>query len=419
MATRAKKATRAPDALAPTVRAMGHADELATLKTFPEVEVRVATTEAEREAIYRLRHEVYVRELGEYEDAAQDGMLRDPSDDRARHLYVRIHDTVVGALRYHLGKDGPFSAEDERIYDLPRFRGAVRDDQMAVLSRFCALPEYRPLLVPFKLLVQSLPLGPDGRPDGEAGRGSPYPSGVELLFCDCQPHLVNLYARLGFRSFTRVYSDPVASILVPLVLVRGDVAHFRRLGSPVGERDPGPDSIALAARVLPLLRGGAMQRVDGRERSWDEIFFALQDLPGGRASLFDGLVGEEVQAVLAQSFQLELQPGDRLLRRGQLTRTLFVVVLGHLEVREADAHVATLERGDVFGEVAFLLPDQRRISDVFAMDEGTLVVGMSESSLWQLVESSPRASALLLRNLARGLAQKLVERSERAAGPIA
>jgi hypothetical protein len=379
-------------------------DELATLKTFPDVEVRAAHTEAEREAIYRLRHEVYVQEMGEFRDVAEGGLLRDPSDDGARHLYVKVHDTVVGALRYHVGKDGPFAPEDEAIYDLGRFRSVVPDENMAILSRFCALPEYRPLLVPFKLLLQSLPFTPD--------------DGVELLFCDCQPHLLNLYTRLGFRSYTRVYSDAVASILVPLVLVRGDVDHFRRVGSPIGERDPGPESIALAARVRPLLRGGAMARVDGRDKSWDEIYFALQDLPGGRESILSGLVNDEVRSVLASSFQLELRKGDRVVRRGQVTRTLFVVVHGRLEVREGERIIAVLERGDVFGEVAFLVPDQRRISDVYAVDDGVVVVGMSEKSLWALIEGNSRAAALFLLNLSTALARKLIERSTLMSGPL-
>jgi predicted GNAT family N-acyltransferase len=380
------------------------ADELATLKTFPDVVVRVAATEAEREAIYRLRHEVYVQEMGEFRDVAEEGMLRDPSDETARHLYVKVHDIVVGALRYHVGRDGPFSAEDEEIYDLRRFRDVVPDEKMAVLSRFCALPEYRPLLVPFKLLLQSLPFSPE--------------EGVELLFCDCQPHLLNLYTRLGFRNYTRVYNDPVASILVPLVLVRGDVDHFRRMRSPIGERDPGPESVALAARVRPLLRGGSMAPIDGRERSWEEIQFYLQDLPGGHESILSGLVNDEVRAVLASSFQIELRKGDRVVRRGQVTRTLFIVVHGRLEVREGERVIATLERGDVFGEVAFLVPDQRRISDVYAVDDGVVIVGMSEKALWALIEGNSRAAALLLLNLSTALAKKLIERSQLMSGPV-
>ena len=379
-----------------------YADELSTQNLVLDIQVRDALTEAERQAIYHLRYQVYVEEMGEFRDVADHArrVLHDASDDTARHVYATVHDTVVGALRYHLGQDGPFSPEDEQVYDLARFRAAVPDRQMAILSRFCALPEYRAMLVPFQLLLRSIPFTPD-KP-------------VELLFCDCQPHLLNLYTRLGFHNYTRIYSDPVASILVPLVLLRGDVAHFARLGSPFVGYAPRRESVALASRLHALLNTPSVRRAEG---PWPEIYWTLNELPGDRESIFYGLVEAEAQAILKSSFLLEVQKGDRVVRRGQVTRTVYIVVTGHLEVRENDRVVATLERGDVFGEVAFLLAGVR-ISDVFAIDERVQLVGMSERALHDLIETNSRTAALFLLNLSKGLARKLVERSEASAGPL-
>jgi CRP-like cAMP-binding protein/predicted GNAT family N-acyltransferase len=375
----------------------------ATQELVLDIQVRDATTVEEREAIYRLRYEVYVEELGEFRDVADHArrMLRDPGDETARHLYAKVFDQVVGALRYHLGQDGPFSPEEEAIYDLPRFRSVASDRQMATLSRFNAIKDFRSTLVPFELLLRSIPFTPDKE--------------IELLFCDCQPHLLNLYTRLGFRSYTRIYNDPVASILVPLVLFRGDVEHFRRIGSPLQFYSPGPESVDLASRLRALIRDGSIRRMDGGAEQWDAVYRTLRELPGDRESLFHGLTEDEVHAILSSSFLLDVRNGDRVIRRGQVTRTVFFVVNGRLEVREGDRTVATLERGDVFGEVAFLTG--QRISDVYAIEDGVRIVGMSEKALWQLIESHTREAALFLLNLSTALARKLVERSYAMAGP--
>ena len=83
---------------------------------------------------------------------------------------------------YHLGGDGPFTAEQETIYDLPRFRAVFADRQMGILSRFMAPRDFRSTLAPFQLLLRTIPFRPE--------------QGVELLFCDCMPHLLNLYLSL-------------------------------------------------------------------------------------------------------------------------------------------------------------------------------------------------------------------------------
>jgi CRP-like cAMP-binding protein len=193
------------------------------------------------------------------------------------------------------------------------------------------------------------------------------------------------------------------------------VEHFQRIGSPLQFYTPGPESVGLASKLRALVRSGPIRRMEGGEEPWEDIYRTLRELPGDRESLFHGLTEDEVQAILGSSFLLEVRKGDRVIRRGQITRTVFFVVQGRLEVREGDRTLATLERGDVFGEVAFLTG--QRISDVHAIEDGVRIVGMSEKALWQLIESHTREAALFLLNLSTALARKLVERSYAMAGP--
>src|SRR5882724_4985613 len=54
-------------------------------------------TEADREEIYRLRHEVYARELAQHA-AAPAGSLRDPLDDWNVYLVAKIADQIAGFI---------------------------------------------------------------------------------------------------------------------------------------------------------------------------------------------------------------------------------------------------------------------------------------------------------------------------------
>jgi CRP-like cAMP-binding protein len=379
------------------------------------VEICTAETDEEREAVFRLRHDVYVSELGEYRTEARDGLLTDPSDDapNVRQVYAATpgpegsEGQVVAALRYHIG--GPFSHEDRAVYDLDRFMDVVSGDKFAILSRFCAHAEYRQS-IPMHLLLASLPFTKE--------------DGVELLFCDCQPHLVSLYQRLGFRSYTAVYSDAVASVLVPLVLLRGDAEHFVRIGSPLGSRDVPAASVAIAASVKSLVRDGAVTRLDAIDEApipAETVFKNLQTpaVPAEDArSIFSGLSIDEVRAVLDASFELKLQKGDRLVRRGQATRTFYVVIRGRLEEREKERVVGTLGRGDVAGEVSLLVQGQRRIADVFAVEDDVVVLAVGEKAFRALVDSRSPTAAVFTLNLCRSIARKMVERSLLLSGPV-
>ena len=88
-----------------------------------DITVRSAVSTADPEAAFRLRHDVYVREMGfrqSYADSA--GRLVDAFDDTAILLIACIGDTVVGTLRSNFGANsdfGPFVEIGEGVSHLP------------------------------------------------------------------------------------------------------------------------------------------------------------------------------------------------------------------------------------------------------------------------------------------------------------
>lgn len=100
---------------------------------------------------------------------------------------------------------------------------------------------------------------------------------------------------------------------------------------------------------------------------------ALAELP-----LFQGLSDAELEEVAAWSTTRSLASGRCVYRRGEPSQGLYLVLDGELEVvrLEDDSHeraLATLGRGEVFGEAAFL-DDRPHGAEVRAVETARVVV---------------------------------------------
>lgn len=365
-----------------------------------DVEVRFARTEEERHAVYRLRYATYVEEMHLYAHQADHHRqwLTDADDATAHIMYAKVGKDVLGTLRVHLGNEDSIPESLITRFALERFLALVPKERLCVVGRFMVRRDMRGTSVPYRLIQESIRFQLE--------------QGLELAFCDCQPHLLNLYMSLGFRPHLGTYDHPEFGVMVPLVLVLRDRAHLEWVGSPLRTLLPPDASVSeVPARVAPLLekaRGVLSEELSDPEHYWQEVHGLMGH---SRPSLFAGLSEQELQSVLASSHVIQCAPGDYLIRRGQVARTVFVVLSGTLEVRDGERVVATVSEGEVLGEVAFLLSTPR-ISDVCATGTDARVLCLSEKSLRALIDSSSRAAALLLLNLSRALAHKLVQRAD-------
>ena len=73
--------------------------------------IHQALTDAEREAVYRFRYEIYVAEMGRYGQAADHDrkMLVEAEDETARIFYAAVDGSVVATSRFSWGGDAPFT----------------------------------------------------------------------------------------------------------------------------------------------------------------------------------------------------------------------------------------------------------------------------------------------------------------------
>jgi GNAT superfamily N-acetyltransferase len=349
------------------------------------LDVRFASSPSEREAVFRLRYDVYVEELRMFGGVAdhESRRLEDEHDPQSRLLLARVDGEPVGTMRLTWGGDAPFPAEFRETYAPELFAHAARPDQVIFVTRFMVRPDQRGGTIPFRLIEAAMRFGLE--------------HGVEVGLCDCQPHLLHTYFRLGFRSYHRTYNDPQMALMVPLALVIRDVEHLQGMRSPLRACVEGVDPTDATAAVVSCLpeRPPVRSVTAGVSRDW-----------GGTLRLFAGLTEDELADALAQSHVVDAEPGQLLIGRGQMTRTMYVVLDGSLDVLDGGRLVRRLGPGAAVGEIAFLLRRPRTL-DVVVGATGARLLSLHEPALRELLDERSHAAAVLLLNLASSLAEQL------------
>jgi CRP/FNR family transcriptional regulator, cyclic AMP receptor protein len=89
--------------------------------------------------------------------------------------------------------------------------------------------------------------------------------------------------------------------------------------------------------------------------------------------LFAGLSHHERELVARRADTIEIPAGRHLLDEGRLPHEFFVILDGEVEVVHEGQRLATLGRGDFFGEIA-LIQHGRRTASVVSTTPATLAV---------------------------------------------
>lgn len=359
--------------------------------------IQLAQTDEEREAIYRFRYEVYVKELGFFADTADHDNRRlvEPEDETAHIWYAAQNGEVVGTTRFSWGGDGPFSDRIVEMYQLKPFLKEVPLEAIAVGERGMVDPRLRGTPLFFQLGAASSPFIEQHR--------------IQLVFGICEPHLLSMYLSFGCRTYAKKNINTETGYLIPLVTVVEDVDYLRKIGSPHAamSRDYGDDArIPDCVERLIDSSGITSQRLTAPGVYREEVFSTLQELAQDRVSALDELTEEEAERALGKSNIIHCVSGDRIVYKGSVTRNMFVILEGTFEVFDGDQLLRVLSPGDVFGEIAFLL-ERPRSADVRAATEGR-VLCLSEGTIRKAIAKDPDVAARLLLNVSKILCRRFL-----------
>jgi predicted GNAT family N-acyltransferase len=373
-------------------------------------EIRPVETPAELRDVQRFKYDVYVAEMGRYGAIADhENRLLIEADDAASHIFqARIGGKLAATMRLTWGGDTfdgqvGIGARHIEQYDLAPFLAAMPPEQIVIGERFMIDPAYRGSELLFKVFTAYMNFVNERR--------------IQLVFGDCEPHLLNTYQALGFRTYTeRNVNSPETGYLIPLVIVAEDMAYMRQIGSPLVKvlRDFGARA-RVPEDIDDLLAGGVAvqsQKMLDPEEYMAGVKAAAREANALESGLFRGMSEDEIATCLDKSVTIACQPGDRVIKRGNVAKNMGMVLSGRFEVRDGDTVVARIGPGEVFGEIAFFLKLPRTM-DVVAVAEGTRIVSFNDRTIRSLIESNSEAAATLLYNISVMLCERLQKTNER------
>jgi len=365
---------------------------------------------AELRDVQRFKYDVYVAEMGRYGAIAdhENRLLIEP-DDASSHVYqARVEGKLAGIMRLTWGGDtlddrGVLGARHVEQYDLAPFLAVMAPKQIVVGERFMIDPAYRGSSLLIEMFSTYMSFVNERR--------------IQLVFGDCEPHLLNTYQALGFRTYTaRNVNSAETGFLIPLVIVAEDLGYLREIGSPLSPvlRDFGAQA-RVPGDIAGLLAGG--EAVQSHKLLDPAQYLAVvRDAAredGALASgLFRGMSEANIAVCLEKSVTIACRPGDRVLKRGNVATNMGLVLGGRFEVRDGDTVVAEFGPGEVFGEIAFFLKLPRTM-DVIAVTEGARFISFNDRTLRTLIESHSETAATLLYNISVMLCDRLQKTNER------
>lgn len=351
---------------------------------------------AEREAVYRLRYEVYIEQCG-YRFAAdhENRVMYEPEiDDSAIQIGAFVDGQLVGATRTSWGGNQAFTDLDHAIYGLDAFSTILRPEQIQISGRTAVLEAYAGTCAT-RLFLESARIA--------------VARGALLLLFTSQPHHVRLYQLVGAESAGPPVNYPMGIMFLFACLP--DMSHIRDLRSslPAGsEHADVPLGIATELRALFPDPPSVLTMANAPELFRQRVAEALARIL--ESGLKDVATVQELQPLLDDSVLFDLPAGMLLTGKDMRHQTVYLVLDGILEIVDDGEVIGVCEAGGYVGEVAFLL-NRRRMSDVRGGSQGARLLAFGTRALsrktdaagpfWRSVAAD--ACAKLVATAARGV----------------
>lgn len=182
------------------------------------IEIRKVRTVSDAEAVFRLRYEVYVEELGRTQRYADHAARRieEPLDASANVFCAYEGARLVGTVRSNYTRRSSLG-EYEALYEMKRC-GAAHPLNTSVTTKLVVAPDHRRSTLAYRLAVATYHVG--------------LCDGILFDFVDVYPARVPFFERLGYRVHIPRAVHPEYGAVIVMRLGMRDAEHLAAVDSP-------------------------------------------------------------------------------------------------------------------------------------------------------------------------------------------
>jgi CRP-like cAMP-binding protein/GNAT superfamily N-acetyltransferase len=371
------------------------------------IEIREAIDPMMRERVFRFRYDVHVRELGKGGPGVdhEAGTIIDPGDEGAALFFAEEEGRIVGCGRTNFGVEGPIPENYRAWFKTGPAETHLGTERVSVTSRLMVDPTYRGRTLASLLVMNMYQRAVE--------------HGVITDFIMCEPNLLRLYYRLGYRQHLPPIRPVGPGMRVPLVLTVQDWQHLIRVESPFAmllapQDDDAGEMAEQLTRMYPDFDANAPCLKGDLRTVWAHLADGLTR--SRRPTLMRGLSEAQVDRVLGSAAGLAVATGEVIRHREERRPGLGVLLEGRMGVGLPTGDgwhwLEILGPGDVFGEPEAI--NEGRATDLVALEDSRAAL-LSENLLERTTRKDPELAILLQRNLVGILRQRVDDLHRRGA----
>lgn len=313
------------------------------------------------------------------------------ADKEISYQLIACEDTksgeIIGCMRLTKARDIAAIESSREEYQLDLFDDAMID-KIGIFTRLAVLKSYRGS--PAALVIMAFAFIDVLERGGQA------------ILMACEPNLFKMYKRLGLRPIGPLHNSPSGGYRIPMICIP-DLEHFKLIRSP----------------ALPLLlRTIKWDHYEDIKNWYWHLIKEKGEIQMG-ATLYDtdesdkdehwpvtnGLSEDSLKRFLKNAISIKCKEGDLLVARKDGGKFFGIIRRGFGKVVIGGKTIAILSKGDIFGEIAYIL-DQYRSADVVAGDSSTEIILFNATVMEQTASDSDKV--IIWNNLAKILAKRLV-----------
>lgn len=365
--------------------------------TEDSLQIHIATQLWEKREIYHLRYQVYVQEMGKSLVPATNSsnLVSDSLDDKSLLMYAKSGNKIIGTTRLTIAAAEDYPADIAETFHMHTFQAlstSLPRPHLALGTKLAIISEYRNSPVLFYFLAETYRILRKQT--------------VPFFFGGCNPNLISLYERMGFRRFTQNFTDSGYGLLVPLVMVIEDIPHFRTIKSPLYRHARKQTSNSTIPQqflqAFPETTKHINTQLASRESLWayvqEKLLVSPYVIPP-----FINLDSESIMTILASGALFHCASGDCILYPNSTSNDLYILISGTLQAT-SPADTRILLPGEHFG-IPVLSAQARQAETVSALTESEVFV-LPGQALARYQHLHPQAAEILVSNLttSRGFA---------------